>query len=1134
MHRARCVAVAHAVIPAAIETKQAADIVVAAGHAAGVAVDDGAALVVADQAARIVLDGGGVAGGVTAAHRGDDAIVAIIVTDQAAYIASSAGVTGGITAGDGAIVVLAHQATHALFRADDRSAGITASDGAIVVLAHQAAHAVFRADDRSAGVAAADGAMVHFTDEAADPAAAADIAAGVAVFDGALVGQADQAADALVTANRPGGVAVADQAGIRPYQATNFVVAADRPGGVAIADQAGIRAYQAANIVLSANAAAEHADMANDGTCLRVADQSYIPGIGQVDIQAADGMPLAVQATGECVVARADGNEASFAPDSLAARRAAGIDVCTQHIRGARRHGHQLQLVRIVDRRRVFGRAHRIGGARRSIGIVQAAVHVDQHPVVARCARRGGEVKARETAGRAHLRVRQAGAALGGGLARTVDGPETVDGFLRCAIAADQTAEVAAAVGDEQAPHCVAGIDRSRVGANQAANLALARHAARGIAVADRSQVAADQAPAPGIAADGARGVAVDDGAAVVCHQAAADEAIGGDIERRIAVFDRALVVAHQAASVIVRLDVAAIQTHVLDQGILGGNGKQAAAAAVSRHHAELIDGMTEAIEDAAKGRIPAQRHEARIPPIGVPGGRGGGGGVDICAQHIIAIQLAINALQVGARDTAVGAQGGNHRVAGAYAVRAQFGAEILSSGQIYLGAAAQLVHGCVAGGGGALAVFQRQAGRAGTVQGGIDVDVALRVQGQLMGGPADLVVDVYVAGRPGAASRALDHDIAIAQVGRQGGAADVAAAGGDGEVDRVDQPGAGAALGSGRADAHVVGDLHVGGARFDEATIAAIRGAGVQRAAHMGGAGCHAAKQDDAAIALFHAARLDDARVVDDAGQQGIAGASAHQHLAAIGADQPAVLGQVVQGALVDLQLQQARAVKAQGGGAAGAQGNRAQACRNAALVAHLPAQQGDIAAIGRAQRAFIDDLARAIAAERVLRAAQAGVVDVERRGDQAAHIDLCAAAEQHAVRVDQVHLAVRVDAPQDLRAVVVEDAVDCQRAGRGLDEVDGFIGADVETVPVQRRLLARLPDGGAVALLADAGRACHHLPARGSGQRRSSQRQRRHGGGRGGQFAAAALAAPARRFRNGDPGVQDVAPDEAIDVIQ
>ena len=941
VHGARCVAVAHAVIRVVIETKQATDIVVAAGHAAGIAVDDGAALVVADQAARIVLDGGGVAGGVTAAHRGDDAIVAIIVTDQAANIATSAGVTGGITAGDGAIVVLAHQATHALFHADDRAAG----------------------------VAAADGAMVHFTDQAADPAAAADIAAGVAVFDGALVVQADQAADAVVTADRPGGVAIADQAAIRPYQAANFVVATDRPGGVAIADQAGIRAYQAANIVLSADAAAEHADMADDGTCLRVADQSDIPGIGQVDIQAADGMALAVQATGECVVARADGNEASLAPDALAARRAAGIDVCTQHIRGARRHGHQLQLMCIVNSGRILGCQHRIRGAGRAAGIVQAAVHVDQHPVVARCARRGGEVKAGETAGRAHLRVRQAGAAIRIGLARAADGPETVLDLVGGGSRADQAADVGAASGDVQTARGEAGVDGARVFADQAADKVPARDAARGIAVADAAAiVVADQATGLGCARDAAARVAIVDAAIILAHQAAGDataEANAVDVERGIAVADGARVCADQAADPVSCPDAAAIQAHVLDQCIPAGDGKQAAALIAHGLHAEVIDRVAKPIKHAAKTRVAAQRREA--PAIhDLPAGCRRG--IDIGAQHIIAIQLAINALQVGARHAAARSQGGDDRVSRARAIRAQLGAEVLPGRQIHLRAATQLIDGRVADGGGALAVFQRQAGRAGAIQGGIDVDVALRVQGQLVGGPADLVVDVHVAGRAAAALRALDHDAAVAQVGRQRGAADVAAAGGDGEVDRVDQPGAGAALGSGRADAHAIVDLHVGGARFNEAAIAARASAGVQGAGHVGGAGCHAAKQDDAAIALFHAARLDDARVVDDAGQQGIAGAGAHQYLAAIGADQAAVFGQVVQGALVDLQLQQTRAVKAQGGGAAGAQGNRAQACRNAALVAHLPAQQGDIAAIGRAQRAFVDDLACAMAGERVL----------------------------------------------------------------------------------------------------------------------------------------------------------------------
>ena len=337
----------------------------------------------------------------------------------------------------------------------------------------------------------------------------------------------------------------------------------------------------------------------------------------------------------------------------------------------------------------IFGCQHRIHGTRRATRIVQLAIGADQHPVVARCARRGGEVKARKVAGRAHLRVGQPGAALGGRLARTVDGPETVDDFLRRAVIADQTAEVAGAVGDEQAPRCVAGIDRSRVVANQAANVGLARHAAGSIAVADRSKVDAGQATALGIAADGARGVAVDDGATVARHQATTDEAVAGDIECRIAIPDRALVVADQAAGVIVGLDVATNQAHVLDQGILGGHGKQAAAFVVTGHHAELTDGMAEAVEDAAKARIPAQRHEARVPPYGIPLSQGGGRGVDVGTEHKIAVRLAVDALQVGPRDTAVSAQLGNDRIVGAHAVVAQLGTEILPGGQTHLRAVA-------------------------------------------------------------------------------------------------------------------------------------------------------------------------------------------------------------------------------------------------------------------------------------------------------------------------------------------------------------------------------------------------------------------------------------------------------------
>ncbi|OEZ45831.1 hypothetical protein JAB1_57900 [Janthinobacterium sp. MP5059B] len=1048
VHVARRVAVADAIGRAGIVTEQAAHIAVTAHRAAGVTVGDRTALVVADQAARIVFGGRDIAVGIAAAHGGDSTIIAAIIPYQAADIAQAAGIAAGIAIDDAA-AILPGQAPHFATAAADGAAGMAGADGAVEILAHQATDTAFPVDGRRC---------------------------------------------------------------------------------VAIADQTCIRTDQAADGEGAVDAATEQADIADERSPVCIADQARIVVAGAVDIQAADGMALAIQASCERVVARADGNEAGAAPDILAVRRAAGVDVATQHIRGAWRHGHQLQLVGILDGGRVLGCQHRICGAGRATGIVQTAVHVDQHPVVARCARRGGEVKARETAGRAHLRIRQAGAAIRTGLASAADGPETVADLVGIGITANQAADAAAAIGEDQAACGEAGADTAPVDANQAADISLARHASRGIAVADAAAIVADQATCLSLTPDGAGGVAIVDAAIVARHQTAAD-GVAIDVERSIAVADGARVCADQAAGYIRGPDTAAIQAHILNQGILGGDGKQAAALVARGSHTELIDRVAEPIEHAAKTCVAAEWREANAP-AGLPAGCGGG--VDVCAQHIIPIQLAINALQVGASDAAGCSQGGNHRVAGAHAVRAQFGAEVLPGGQTHLRAAAQLIHGRVAGGSSALAVFQRQAGRAGTVQVGIDIDVALGIQGQLVGRPADLVVDMHVARRATAALRALDDHIAVAQIVRQGGAADVAAAGGDGEVDGVDQPGAGTARRCCRADAGVVADLHVGGTRFDEAAIAASGGAGVQGAGHMGGACAHAAEQDDAAVALFHAARFDDARVVDDAGQQRIAGTCAHQHLAAISADQAAVLGQVVQGALVDLQLQQARTVKAQGGGAAGAQGDRAEAGRNAAVVAHLPAQQGDIAAVGRAQRAFIDDPASTIAAKCMLSAAQAGVVDVERRGHQAAHVDLRAAAEQHAVRIDQVHLAIRVDPAENLRAIAVEDAVDGQRAGRGLDEVDGFIRAHVKTVPVQRCLLARLLDRGAVALLADAGRACHDLPARGRGLRRPSQRQRRHGGRCRGQFAAAALAASARGFRDGDPGVQDVAPDEAVDVIQ
>lgn len=103
---------------------------------------------------------------------------------------------------------------------------------------------------------------------------------------------------------------------------------------------------------------------------------------------------------------------------------------------------------------------------------------------------------------------------------------------------------------------------------------------------------------------------------------------------------------------------------------------------------------------------------------------------------------------------------------------------------------------------------------------------------------------------------------------------------------------------------------------------------------------------------------------------------------------------------------------------------------------------------------------------------AVQAGVIDVERGGDQPADVDLRALAEQNAVGVDQPHLAVSVEAAKDLAAVGVENAVDGDGGGRGLPEVHRFLLRNIEALPVEREVLAGLLDGGGGAGLGDAAR--------------------------------------------------------------
>jgi hypothetical protein len=86
---------------------------------------------------------------------------------------------------------------------------------------------------------------------------------------------------------------------------------------------------------------------------------------------------------------------------------------------------------------------------------------------------------------------------------------------------------------------------------------------------------------------------------------------------------------------------------------------------------------------------------------------------------------------------------------------------------------------------------------------------------------------------------------------------------------------------------------------------------------------------------------------------------------------------------------------------------------------------------------------------------------IDVERRGDQRADVDLRRLAEQHPARVDQIHPPRRVDPPVQMARIAAEHPVQRRRARRRLQELHPRIAPDAEARPVDRRRVAALVDG-------------------------------------------------------------------------
>ena len=122
---------------------------------------------------------------------------------------------------------------------------------------------------------------------------------------------------------------------------------------------------------------------------------------------------------------------------------------------------------------------------------------------------------------------------------------------------------------------------------------------------------------------------------------------------------------------------------------------------------------------------------------------------------------------------------------------------------------------------------------------------------------------------------------------------------------------------------------------------------------------------------------------------------------------------------------------MEGEGGGAACAKRHCALLRGDGTLVADSVAEQCDVAARPCCiDLALVDDATRAISAKNSGGAIQAGVVEVQGGGCQSTDIDQRTPPEQDAVRIDQVHLSIGVQATEDLRAVGIKNAVDCDGA--------------------------------------------------------------------------------------------------------
>ncbi len=278
------------------------------------------------------------------------------------------------------------------------------------------------------------------------------------------------------------------------------------------------------------------------------------------------------------------------------------------------------------------------------------------------------------------------------------------------------------------------------------------------------------------------------------------------------------------------------------------------------------------------------------------------------------------------------------------------------------------------------------------------------------------------------------------------------------------------------------------------------------------------------AALERRHGAGLDDAGIVDLRRQHGVGRLRRHDHFAAVGDNGPLVLDQRVQRALVDGHVDKRIPSHVEGDLFARRHRHRAERGGDHALVRDGLAEQRDISALSRVDPALIDDRGVRRAEEAVFSGHEVGVGDIERRGDQAADIDLRASGEEDARRIHDEHLSIGIEGARDHARLVAGDAVERDGRAARLIEVHSLLRGDGEALPVDDRLVGRLVDVGDGPRLRDTGRAADDRApggARGGGALQHHQgRDGRHGEERPGDRTPPIGKARQRNTIRGRPG--------------